>query len=255
MMPTMPLALASAEPHAGPAAPRAVLCGSYRRDPAGLRSAYEALLSADCVITSPASLDFVDEIEGFVVTRDESGMSPAELEARHIGALRSADFVWLHLPDGYLGPSGGLEVGIAHTLDLPVYAADQPNEVALQQFVTVVPDPSEAAALARSSIRTPAGPLRDLQEYYGRMAVVRGFTAESAQDTMLLLTEEVGELARAIRMHVQLVRADRGKEDPGAELADVQLYLLHLANIIGVDLAQAVASKERVNHARYAPAA
>ena len=68
---------------------------------------------------------------------------------------------------------------------------------------------------------------------------------------MLLLTEEVGELARAIRKRVGLARSGGSASDPAAELADVQLYVLHLANVIGVDLADAVAAKEQVNHARY----
>lgn len=249
------LTLATVDRQPGLSVPQAVVCGSFRRDQAGLRQAYDDLLSADCVIASPSSLAFVDDVDGFVVTRDELGEAPAAIEARHINAIRAADFVWLHLPDGYIGPSAALEVGIAHTLNVPIYAVRCPEDVALGQFVTVVATPGDAVELARGNIRTPAGPLRDLQDYYGRMAAVRGFTGETPQDTMLLLTEEVGELARAIRKRVQLVRADQSRDDPGEELADVQLYVLHLANVIGVDLAQAVAAKELVNHARYAPAA
>lgn len=253
MNPTLALATVDTAPRT--TMPRAVLCGSYRRDPDGLRQAYADLQAADCVIASPSSLAFVADVDGFVLTSEELGESPATIEAKHIDAVRAADFVWLHLPDGYIGPSAALEVGIAHTLSVPIYAVRAPADVALRTFVTVVATPEEAAGLARASIRTPAGPLRDLQDYYGRMAALRGFTGETAQDTMLLLTEEVGELARAIRKRVHLARADQSSEDPGAELADVQLYVLHLANVIGVDLAEAVVAKELVNHARYAPAA
>lgn len=253
MNPTLTLSTPEQQPDL--ALPRAVLCGTFRRDRAGLQQAYDELRAAACVIVSPPSLAFVDDIDGFVVTRDEIDQPPAAVEARHIEAIRGADFVWLHLPHGYIGPSAALEVGIAHTLSVPIYAARAPKDVALSQFVTVVATPATAVELSRASIRTPAGPLRDLQEYYGRMAALRGFSRESPQDTMLLLTEEVGELARAIRKRVQLARADQSPGDPGAELADVQLYVLHLANVIGVDLAQAVVAKELVNHARYAPAA
>ena len=251
----MSTALVSVDSPPQVAGPRTVVCGPYRRDPDGLRQAYARLGAAGCVILSPSSIDFVASVDGFVVTPAELDQEPARIEARHIGALRAADFVWLHVPDGYLGPSAALEIGIAHTLNVPVYATEAPHEVALSQFVSVVGSPAEAVDRARAELRTPAGPLRDLQEYYGRMAALRGFTDESPQDTMLLLTEEVGELARAIRKGLALARADRGHEDPAAELADVQLYVLHLANVIGIDLADAVASKERVNHARYAPAA
>jgi NTP pyrophosphatase (non-canonical NTP hydrolase) len=201
---------------------------------------------------SPASLDFVDEIDGFVFTDGETHDSPAAIEARHVAAIRLADFVWLHAPGGYVGPSAALELGIAHSLDIPVYAAERPSDRALAQFVTEVSTPLDAVAAARrKGVRTPASPLRDLQGYYERVAADRGFDSESAQDAMLLLTEEVGELARAIRQHVGLTRAGAEPGDPGTELADVQLYILHLANITGVDLAGAVVAKEQINHARY----
>ena len=41
----------------------------------------------------------------------------------------------------------------------------------------------------------------------------------------------------------------------GEELADVQLYLLHLANVMGLDLANAVTDKERKNAERFAASA
>jgi NTP pyrophosphatase (non-canonical NTP hydrolase)/nucleoside 2-deoxyribosyltransferase len=230
-----------------------VLCGSYRRNPAELREELAALIRAGCAVLSPESVDFVDEVDGFVLTEAEVGQEPTAVEARHIAALRSADFVWLHVPGGYVGASAALELGVAHGLDIPVFSARRPNDPLISEFVRVVPSPVDAVDWARDRLRTPAGPLRDLQSYYGRMAAMRGFSAESPQDTMLLLTEEIGELARAVRRRVALVRSDAGGEDPAAELADVQLYVLHLANAIGVDLADAVAAKEQVNHARYGP--
>lgn len=231
--------------------PTAVLCGSFRRDRHGLVAAYEALSQAECRVLSPLSLDFVDEVDGFVLAGGDQDEPIAAIEERHLRAIRGSDFVWLHCPDGYVGASAALEIGVAHSLDVPVFAAEAPSDVTISQFVSVVDGPAVPAAAARRTVRTPAGPLRDLQDYYGRMADARGFTRESPQDTMLLLTEEVGELARAIRKTVGIARAGEGEADPASELADVQLYLLHLANIVGIDLAAAVHSKERLNHQRY----
>jgi hypothetical protein len=211
---------------------RAVVCGSFRRSQDDLREAFELLRSDGCDVLSPASVDFIDEIDGFVYADGEAEQTPAAIEARHVAAIRLADFVWLHAPDGYVGPSAALELGIAHSLDVPVYAAERPADLALAQFVTEVGTPLEAAAAARQGgARTPATPLRDLQGYYERAAASRGFDRESAQDAMLLLTEEVGELARAIRKYAGLARAGSEPGDPATELADVQLYILHLANI------------------------
>lgn len=235
-----------------PARPRAVLCGSYRRDVPGLREAHRLLLDSGCDLLSPASVAFVGEVDGFVLTAAELEGSPATIEAQHIGAIREADFVWLHDPDGYVGPSAALEVGIAHSLDIPIYAAARPNDITIAEFVIVVPEPAVAAAAARQlGARTPSAPLRDLQRYYARVAAERGFDGESARDTLLLLVEEVGELARSVRRSVGLARADARETDPAAELADVQLYVLHLSNAMGVDLAHAVSAKEQVNHIRY----
>ncbi|HCZ28561.1 TPA: hypothetical protein DHU97_02350 [Candidatus Saccharibacteria bacterium] len=69
---------------------------------------------------------------------------------------------------------------------------------------------------------------------------------------MLLLTEEIGELARAIRKTTNLKR-DEGYGDISLmdELADVQLYLVHLANGLNVSLAESVSQKERKNDVRH----
>ena len=76
--------------------------------------------------------------------------------------------------------------------------------------------------------------IHDLQElirtmYYDKDAA-RGATA-----TFLWFTEEVGELAAAIRTG--------SHEELQGEFADVLAWLVTLANIKNVDLAQALASK------------
>ena len=69
---------------------------------------------------------------------------------------------------------------------------------------------------------------------------------------MLLLTEEIGELARAIRKDAGLNRdKDYNNVSILDELADVQLYLVHLANNLNVNLADAVTQKETKNDARH----
>ena len=41
--------------------------------------------------------------------------------------------------------------------------------------------------------------LVDIQKYINDVLELRGFNSQSAQDKMLLLTEEIGELAKAVR--------------------------------------------------------
>lgn len=93
--------------------------------------------------------------------------------------------------------------------------------------------------------------LSELQKYFHHKAIERGFDKETAQDTLLLMTEELGELAKAIRKTVGIKTEDTGKKyDLEGELADVQIYLLHLANILNIDLEQAFWKKEEKNNQR-----
>lgn len=93
--------------------------------------------------------------------------------------------------------------------------------------------------------------IKSLQAYYKKIAKNRGWDDESAKDTMLLLTEEVGELARAIRKSEGLRRDHKYRVNLEEELSDIQLYLLHLANIVNVDLGDAVTRKEMKNAERF----
>jgi len=53
--------------------------------------------------------------------------------------------------------------------------------------------------LKRLELMNEGTTVKELQKYINDMIDIRGFDDETAQDTMLLLTEEVGELAKAIR--------------------------------------------------------
>jgi deoxyguanosine kinase len=101
---------------------------------------------------------------------------------------------------------------------------------------------------------TPAGGLGRLQRYYARMAEVRGYGTDDPLEGLLLLTEEVGELAHGIRKEISLDRthAYATELNVAEELADVQLFLLALANLLNKPLEDAVRRKEKTNHSRAA---
>ncbi|SFL37922.1 nucleotide pyrophosphohydrolase [Geodermatophilus ruber] len=74
----------------------------------------------------------------------------------------------------------------------------------------------------------------------------------------LALVGEVGELAELLQWlpHEEQVDAVRSQPMHGRlaeELSDVLLYLLRLADVVGVDLAEAAASKLRANEERFPP--
>lgn len=232
----------------------AVLCGSFHRDPSGLCADFEDL-SARFNVLSPRSLDFVDPKASFVRLADEMHQSSADIEAGHLEAMRSADLVWLHAPDGYVGRSAAMELGYASAFGIPVFTTEAPSDEALREIVTLVAGVDEVASSLLLDAGKPGTGLARLQAYYQTAAGRRGWSQESPKDALLLLTEELGELARAIRKREGLAR-HHGEEatDIGLELADVQLYVVHLANVLGLDLSSAVTAKERVNAQRFSSA-
>ncbi len=93
--------------------------------------------------------------------------------------------------------------------------------------------------------------LSELQAYYKERAKERGFDKESAQDTLLCMTEELGELAKAIRKTSGMKIDAKSKiYHVDEELADIQILLLHLSNILGINLEEAFWKKEEINSKR-----
>ena len=98
----------------------------------------------------------------------------------------------------------------------------------------------------------PDPTLRMLQEYVSEVCTERGWTKDSPSEKFLLFVEEVGELAKAMRVKAGLYQeqAKRRAFSLEEELADVLSYVLDLANCFGVDLETAFREKERINATR-----
>ena len=96
--------------------------------------------------------------------------------------------------------------------------------------------------------------LPQLQRYLDAVCKERGWTKDSYAEKFLLFTEEIGELAKAIRKTQGLYQERaRQKQKPlelEEEFADVLSYLLDLANYFQVDLERAFREKEQVNSVR-----
>ena len=92
--------------------------------------------------------------------------------------------------------------------------------------------------------------LREIQEYIGEMVNIRGWQNETPQDAMLLLTEEIGELAKEVRKSCTDIQNDVNKnraDDLNGEAADVFLMVLALCRTLDIDLLQAFKEKELIN--------
>ena len=93
--------------------------------------------------------------------------------------------------------------------------------------------------------------LTEIQTYIQKILEMRGFANEPIQDTMLLLLEEAGELAKAIRKSSTSMSVDVDKlhnyDTIESEVADIFIVLTAICNKTGINLFEALAEKELVN--------
>src|SRR6478672_4974259 len=98
----------------------------------------------------------------------------------------------------------------------------------------------------------PRPTLSDLQTYLAAVCQERGWTKDTWSEKFVLFSEEVGELAKAMRKKAGLYdeQAKKSSLSLEEEFADVLSYLLDLANHFEVDLEKAFRAKEKVNESR-----
>lgn len=93
--------------------------------------------------------------------------------------------------------------------------------------------------------------LADIQRYVGETNIHRAHNT-SPTTCLLLLCEEVGELAKASRksvgVHLDAAKADDANVDE--EAADVLWTLCSVCNALGIDLERAFRAKEEKNKSR-----
>lgn len=93
--------------------------------------------------------------------------------------------------------------------------------------------------------------LTAVQEYVKKVNTIRDFEQQSIQDTMLLLTEEVGELAKSIRKYHTAMTTDVNKQNNydsvESEVADVFYMLSCVCNKLDINMVEALVEKEKKN--------
>jgi len=101
--------------------------------------------------------------------------------------------------------------------------------------------------------------LRDLAGLLRSFAQARDWEQyHTPKNLAMALAGEVGELVACFQWLTPEESAHL-MEDPGtaaaveSELADVLQYLIRLADVLGVDLAEAVRNKARINETRFPP--
>ena len=201
-------------------------------------------------LTGPVSLS-----GGFIRLADDEG-TPAEIESRHLAAILRSDFLYVINPGGYIGRSVAFEIGYALSKNIPIYSLEIPEDVVLSFFI----NPAKRIETIKREISTRRHRIftrkhltvKELQDYTHDMTKLRGFENETIGDALLLLVEEVGELAKATRNLLGL-KSSRKRDlnkDVREELADCLIYLLDIANLASVDLEKAFREKEKHNSRR-----
>ena len=96
---------------------------------------------------------------------------------------------------------------------------------------------------------SPDASLTEIQEYVGKVLQLRGLSGQPVQNSVLLLCEEVGELAKAIRKNTTGMSIGEGSDNfiVAEEMADIIIVLSEIANTLGINLADAFIAKEMVN--------
>ena len=89
--------------------------------------------------------------------------------------------------------------------------------------------------------------IKYLQEYIKS----KDFNPKQVKDYFLKLSEETGELARAIRKDLRPTEDFQVKETVEEELWDVIYYALAIANCYNIDLEKVIPQKEKLNNNKY----
>lgn len=93
--------------------------------------------------------------------------------------------------------------------------------------------------------------LREVQQYIKAVNTVRGFEGQPIEERMLLLTEEIGELAKSIRKNATKMSTDVNKQysydSIESEISDCLYVLASVCNKLDIDMFKCLKEKEKEN--------
>lgn len=235
-----------------------VISGSFRKHYNGIKNLIEQFESIGIDVLSPNTSKIINPKDQFVILESDTTLNPQDLEQKHLDLISEADALYVYNPNGYVGLSTSMEIGWAISKGKTIYSHEESKDYTLKLFSGKIATPIEIKKelLSKSFIDNINinSSLMDLQHYIHNVVNERGFDDETSQDIMLLMVEEVGELAKSIRKSVGL-KIDKNKignyTNVKEELADVLIYLLDLANSFDINIYDAFIEKERENNKRF----
>jgi hypothetical protein len=101
-------------------------------------------------VLSPSDPTVVDQTGEFLFVASDAVRSIRMVQDRHLEAIRSADFLWLVCPDGYVGQSAAMEIGFAAAVGTPVFSTTRPDDLTMHQYVHPVAGPDTAIGIIKT---------------------------------------------------------------------------------------------------------
>lgn len=236
-----------------------VISGSFRKHLEGIQQASQAFQKAGVRVLSPEASAPLNPGQEFVLFATDDTHDPKVLEQRHLDAITRADALYVYNPGGYVGASATLEIGWALASHKPIFWKEKAQDFTIALYSEQVCEPAAVPDRLRELRRDPlaqVGPrssIADVQACAWALANQRGFQDETPLEIMLLMIEEVGELAKGVRKDIGLKfdKAQEGKTSRiETELADIFIYALHFANACKLDLFNIFLEKEKANSKR-----
>lgn len=129
---------------------RAAVSGSFHRHMQEITAAVHELAALSVRVLSPADPRIVAQQGEFLFVASDRVRSVRLVQDRHLESIRAADFLWLVCPDGYIGQSASMELGYAAAAGIPTFAAREPADLTLREYVKIVPNLAAALSLIRS---------------------------------------------------------------------------------------------------------
>lgn len=236
-----------------------VISGSFRKHYDYIRELIQQFEGLDIRVLAPKHSKIVNPEDEFVLLETDESIHPKTLECEHLNAISQACALYLCNVGGYIGPASAMELGWARAFGKMIFVKEPCDDVTLRYFTgeQATPQQVKKIMLKERSIwidnLNPHPSLQVLQAYVKNMVAKRGFNEETQRDKLLLMLEEFGELARALRNKVGL-KVDKKKrklhDNVKLELADILFYLLDLSETCNIDLFEAFLEKEHLNSKR-----
>jgi NTP pyrophosphatase (non-canonical NTP hydrolase) len=201
-----------------------------------------------CVILSPRTFLSHRNDDGFVILDSDGNKKPAAIHGHHLLSISQSKFLWVRNPNGYIGPSTGLEIGYATAMTIPIFASNEASDASLSRFLKIAKNPEIACDYFHKLRRNPVNKSYNIQIAVSHMASQCGFDSEKDVEIIEFLCTEIEELKEALDKKT----VQDGPHNISDEIADCAIYIYHLANQNGINLDHAINKKILINLERWA---